>query len=69
MNGWILGHNGAAFWARENGVEYGQRLELGSQAMSVEAYLRLWQSAGPAKNVPCAAGEAQRSHHLPPEDL
>ena len=43
VNGWLLGRNGGAFWASENGHEWGERPALGAQAMSLYAYERLGQ--------------------------
>jgi len=43
VNSWILGQNGGAFWASENGHEWGERPALGAQAMSLYAYERLGQ--------------------------
>lgn len=51
VNGWLLGRDGAAFWARENGHEWGERPDLGSQAMSAHAYARLGLGADPADNA------------------
>jgi len=49
VNGWILGQNGGAFWASENGQEYGERPEPGTQAMSLEAYRKLGRPLFPTK--------------------
>ena len=51
FNGWMLGRDGGEFWASENGHEWGERPQLGSQVMGVEAYLRLGQPLFPEPEV------------------